>query len=143
VAGAFGLAGAAGALGAPVAGRLTDRQGSRRVVGIGATLVALSFLFLFATGSLPGWTFLPALAIGTVGFDLGYQFCLISHQSLVYGLEPAARSRLNAILFVGMFLGMSAGSALGGFLLASLGWNAVLLLGAISGVATLILRPRS
>lgn len=142
VAGAFGLAGAAGALGAPIAGRLADRRGSRHVVGIGATLVTVSFLFLFATGNLPGWTFLAGLAVGTVGFDLGYQFCQISHQSLVYGLEPAARSRLNAILFVGMFLGMSTGSALGGFLLASAGWNAVLLLGAISGVATLLLRPR-
>lgn len=143
VAGAFGLAGAAGALGAPLAGRLADRRGFRPVVGIGATLAGLSFLFLLATGSLAGWTFLASLALGTVGFDLGYQFCLIPHQSLIYGLEPAARSRLNAMLFVGMFLGLSMGSALGGLLLADLGWSAVLLLCVLSGVAAFLLRPRA
>ena len=38
---------------------------------------------------------------------------VVAHQTLVYGLVPPARSRLNALLFTGMFIGMSAGAALG------------------------------
>ncbi|HCT25322.1 MAG TPA: MFS transporter, partial [Stenotrophomonas sp.] len=38
---------------------------------------------------------------------------LVAHQTLVYGLVPPARSRLNALLFTGMFIGMAAGGALG------------------------------
>jgi predicted MFS family arabinose efflux permease len=140
VAGAFGLAGAAGALGAPFAGRLADRKGPEFAVRIGAVLVATFFVFMFLTDLLPGRLPLVGLVVGAVGFDLGYQFCLIPHQTLVYGLDPSARSRLNALLFVGMFLGLSAGSALGSLLLAHFGWSAVLLLGAASGVATLVVR---
>ena len=135
--GAFGLAGAAGALGAPFAGRLADRRGPAHAVRTGASLVAVFFVFMFLFDRLPGRLPLLGLALGAVGFDLGYQFCLIPHQALVYGLEPAARSRLNALLYVGMFLGLAAGSALGSLLLPHLGWSSVLLLGALSGLATL------
>ncbi len=140
VAGAFGLAGAAGALGAPLAGRLADRKGPEHVVRIGAALVALAFLAMLLADFLPGRLPLAGLVLGAVGFDLGYQFCLIPHQALVYSLEPAARSRLNALLYVGMFLGLSAGSALGSLVLSSFGWDGVLALGIASGLGTLLLR---
>jgi len=142
VAGAFGLAGAAGALGAPIAGRLADRRGPEHAVRIGATLVATFFAFMFLADLLPGKLPLLGLVVGAVGFDLGYQFCLIPHQTLVYSLEPPARSRLNALLFAGMFLGLAAGSALGGLLLDHIGWRAVLLLGVASGSGTLLLARR-
>jgi len=131
VAGAFGLVGAAGALGASFAGRLADRLGARRVVRAGAALVLLSFVALAATSHLGRPAMLVFLGVGALGFDLGYQFCLISHQTIVYGLEPPARSRLNALLFVGMFLGMSAGSALGNLALARFGWIAVPVMGSL------------
>lgn len=142
VAGAFGLAGAAGALGAPVAGRMADHRGPEHAVRIGATLVAAFFAFMFFSDLLSDELSLIGLAVGAIGFDLGFQFCLIPHQTLVYGLDPSARSRLNAILFAGMFLGLAAGSALGGLLLDRIGWRAVLLLGVLSGLATLFLGRR-
>lgn len=43
---------------------------------------------------------------------------LIAHQSMVYSIEPAARSRLNAVLMVSVFIGMAAGGALGSIMLA-------------------------
>jgi len=125
IAGAFGLAGAAGALAAPLAGRIADRQGPERVTRLGALLVALSFSAMFLLPLLSPHAQLWLLAASAIGFDLGVQATLIAHQTIIYGLDSNARSRLNAILFVGMFIGMATGSALGSMLQAHWGWTAV------------------
>lgn len=136
VAGAFGLAGAAGALAAPLAGKLADRSGPARVARLGAGLAAVSFVAMGLGAGLPVAAQLVLLALGAVAFDLGVQATLVAHQSIVYGIDPAARSRLNAVLLTGMFVGMAAGSALGATLLAHAGWAAVMALAAAaSGLA--------
>ncbi|AFQ52118.1 hypothetical protein GEM_5734 [Burkholderia cepacia GG4] len=68
------------------------------------------------------------------------QASLIAHQAIVYRIDPASRSRLNAVLFVGMFLGMAAGAALGSSLLAQLDWNAVIVLAVTTSLAALAVR---
>jgi predicted MFS family arabinose efflux permease len=135
VAGCFGLAGAAGALAATVVGRLTDRQGPLQVTRWGAGLAALSFGAMGLITALPASAQLWALGLATVGFDLGVQATLVSHQTLVYGIDPAARSRLNALLFTGMFAGMASGAALGSMMLATWGWLGVVALATSSAVA--------
>ncbi|MBV8035219.1 MFS transporter [Roseateles sp.] len=132
VAGAFGLAGAAGALAAPLAGGMADRRGPQAVIRVAALLVFLSFAVqALAPASL-------ALLVGVaVLFDLGVQAALVSHQSVVYGLDPASRSRLNAVLVSAMFVGMASGAALGSALLAAWGWRAVPALGAVAALAAL------
>ncbi|MDM0021439.1 MFS transporter [Variovorax saccharolyticus] len=139
-AGAFGLAGAAGALVAPMAGRLADRRGPELVTRLGAALVVLSFAAMAFAGLLQPGAQLWLLAAGAVGFDLGIQAALIAHQTIVYGIDPGARSRLNAVLFTGMFIGMAVGSALGALLLAQWGWIAVSALSALAATAALALR---
>jgi predicted MFS family arabinose efflux permease len=139
-AGAFGLAGAAGALAAPMAGRLSDRRGPEWVTRLGATLVALAFASMALMPLLSPVAQLRLLAVSAAGFDLGVQATLIAHQTLVYGLDPGARSRLNALLFVGMFTGMAAGSALGSLLFAQWGWKAVTALATASALAALATR---
>lgn len=136
-AGLFGLAGAAGAIIAPLAGSLADRRGPEGVIRLGAGLVIASFLTmtLFAES-------LPVLIGGTIAFDLGVQACLISHQTIVYGLAAAARSRLNAVLVSSMFLGMSAGAALASQALAHFGWRGVTALGASGATLALLVRLR-
>ena len=136
-AGAFGLAGAAGALAAPLAGRMADRKGPERVTRIGAVLVAAAFLAM-ALGTDRLWL----IAVGAVVFDLGAQAALIAHQSIVYSIEPAARSRLNAVLFVGMFTGMSSGAFLGSVVLGQWGWIGVCILAMGSALAALAVRLR-
>lgn len=134
-AGAFGLAGAAGALAAPLAGKLADRKGPELVTRLGAALVAASFMAM-AVGPNQLWL----IAASAVGFDLGVQATLIAHQTIIYGIDPAARSRLNAVLFTGMFVGMAGGAWLGSVVLAHAGWQGVCVLATVAALSALAVR---
>ncbi|MBN4664372.1 MFS transporter [Pandoraea nosoerga] len=139
-AGAFGLAGAAGALGAPLAGRIADRKGPQIVTRLGAGLVAVSFAAMLLAPMLGAHAQLWLIGLAAIGFDLGVQVALVSHQTIVYGIEPAARSRLNAVLFVGVFIGMSIGALLGAQALAHWGWTGVASLATLAALGALTVR---
>ncbi len=140
VAGAFGLLGAAGALMARYAGALSDKHGPHFVTRIGAALVVVFFALMGTVSVLPITGQLVVLAIGTVGFDLGFQTSLVAHQSLVYRIAPEARSRLNAILFSVIFIGMAAGSTIGTQFLSFFGFYGVVGLCVLAGSASLLIR---
>ena len=143
VAGAFGLAGAAGAMAAPLAGSIADRIGPARVTIVGAGLVTVSFALMFLLPALPIPAQLALIVLSTIGFDLGVQATLVAHQTLVYSLAPEARSRLNALLFTVVFIGMATGAALGSLALARWGWNGVVMLATLAGAASFALRLAS
>lgn len=140
VAGGFGIAGAAGALAAPLAGGLADKFGAGKVTQMGAALVTLSFALMFVLPLLPVHAQLALIALSAIGFDLGLQSSLVAHQNLVYGLEPQARGRLNALLFTVVFIGMSLGSVLGSKLYVLAGWNGVVTLAVITGALATAIR---
>jgi predicted MFS family arabinose efflux permease len=140
VAGAFGLAGAAGALAAPLAGMLADRHGPDYVTKIGAAMVVVSFALMFLLPLLPVPAQLTLIALSAVGFDLGIQASLVAHQTIIYAINPAARSRLNAILFTLVFVGMASGAALGSKILESAGWPGVVALATLAAAGGLVLR---
>jgi predicted MFS family arabinose efflux permease len=139
-AGFFGLAGAAGALGAPIAGRIADKHGPGTVTQLGAGLVVMSFASMAVMPLLDPAARLWLLAAAAIGFDLGVQATLVAHQTIVYGIDPGARSRLNAVLFTGMFAGMATGAAMGSLLLAQWGWMAVTCLATSAALGALIVR---
>lgn len=141
-AGAFGLAGAAGALAAPFAGRIADRRGPLLVVRLGAAISAAAFLAIALGTALPVASQLALLALCTVVFDLGVQGSMIAHQTIIYGLDASARSRLNAVLMTTLFVGMALGSALGSVLLAREGWMGVMLLATLTSTAALLVQAR-
>jgi predicted MFS family arabinose efflux permease len=108
------------------------------VIRVAALLVFLSFgVQALAPASL--WLLVAVAVL----FDLGVQAALVSHQSVVYSLDPASRSRLNAVLVSAMFIGMASGAALGSGLLAAFGWRAVPVLGAVAALAALAIAWRS
>ncbi|MBR7792282.1 MFS transporter [Undibacterium sp. FT147W] len=143
VAGAFGLAGAVGALAAPVAGHLADKRGPEMVTRLGTGLAVLSFALMCIGSWCSPVTQLWLLIIGTIGFDLGVQMTLVAHQTIVYGIDPGARSRLNAVLFVGMFIGMAIGASAGSILLAQWGWIAVTGMATLTSLAAFALRLKT
>ena len=143
VAGSFGLAGAVGALAAPFAGRLADRRGAEWVTRIAATITVVSFGAMLAMPLLSTSAQLALLALATVGFDLGVQASLISHQSIIYGIAPEARSRLNALLMTSVFVGMAAGGFLGAQALAGWGWMGVVGVAIVASGGALLVRIRA
>ena len=106
-------------------------------------MTVVSFASMLLMPLLPAPAQLALLALATVGFDLGVQASLISHQTIVYGIAPEARSRLNAILMTCMFVGMSLGGLLGAQALATWGWTGVVLLATVSSIGALLVRLRA
>ncbi|GGB98048.1 MFS transporter [Oxalicibacterium flavum] len=139
-AGAFGLAGAAGALAAPLAGRLADRRGPELVTRLGAGLAAVSFATMFLAPLVPAHVQLALIVASAVGFDFGIQATLVAHQTMVFGIDPGSRSRLNALLFTGMFVGMAAGAAAGSLLFSQWGWTGVVMLATTASLSALGVR---
>lgn len=132
--GAFGLAGAAGAITASLAGRFADRGLADRTTGATALLLAAAYLPLWL-----GAHSLAALLVGIVVLDIGAQGLHITNQSEIYRLRPEARSRINAAYMTSYFAGGTVGSAGAALLYGTLGWNGVCLYGASFGVAALSL----
>lgn len=141
-AGAYGLAGAAGALAAPIAGRLADRHGSELVARLGAAIAAVFFAIMFLGPLLSPHAQLVLIAVSAIGFDFGSQAALIAHQTIVYSVEPPARSRLNALFFTVLFVFMATGAAVGSQMLAAFGWPGVVAVSTLASIGALVVRLR-
>jgi predicted MFS family arabinose efflux permease len=130
VAGTFGVVGAAGAMVAPLAGRLADKHGSRWVVSVGIALLAASYLLLWAEEAAHRSTafHLAALVVGVVVLDMGAQMTQVANQTRIFGLVPSARSRLNTVYMTVYFSGAPAGSALATVAWVHWRWNGVCIL---------------
>lgn len=129
----FALAGAGGALAAPIAGYFADK-GHARATTLGAVLLlTLSFLatdMVVAAGSL------IAFALGAVLIDAAVQLNQISGQRIIFGLDPAAGGRINAAYMTIVFVFGATGSVIGSASIAAGGWALTSLIGAgIGGVA--------
>jgi len=140
VAGSFGLVGAAGALVAPLAGRLADRRGTRWVLTAGITILAFSYVLLWAgeTSRLSFALHLAVLLAGVILLDVGAQLTQVGNQTRIFGLVPSARSRLNTVYMTVYFAGAAVGSALSTMAWVRWKWNGVcglaLLLVAVAGL---------
>jgi predicted MFS family arabinose efflux permease len=94
--------------------------------------VALSFLvFHVSHASLIG------IGVGVVLLDAGAQANHLANQTVIYGLAPELRNRLNAVYMVSFFIGGALGSALGAVAWSAAGWPGVCAIGG--GFAALAL----
>jgi len=127
VAGTFGVVGAAGAMVAPLAGRLADKHGSRWVISVGMALLAASYFLLWGAEAAPVSIALHliALVVGVVLLDMGAQMTQVANQTRIFGLVPSARSRLNTVYMTVYFTGAAVGSALATIAWVHWGWNGV------------------
>jgi predicted MFS family arabinose efflux permease len=127
VAGTFGVVGAAGAMVAPLAGRLADKHGSRWVVSLGTATLAASYFLLWGAEAAHISTplHLVALVVGVVVLDMGAQMTQVANQTRIFGLVPSARSRLNTVYMTVYFTGAAAGSALATIAWVHWRWNGI------------------
>lgn len=125
----FTLAGASGALIAPIAGRAGDRGWTRPATGLALAAILAAF-----TLSGYGAASLIALVAAAVLLDLGVWSSQVLGQRAIYALRPEARSRLNGLFIAIFFIGGAIGSALAGVAHTHGGWTAVVWIGAGCGV---------
>ncbi len=131
----FALAGAAGAVAAPIAGRLADRGWSRIATGVSLTVVAASFL-LARWGSAGS---MGALLAAGILLDLGVQGNLVLGQRAIYAVGAEARSRLNGLYMALFFGGGAAGSAIASIAYTTGGFALVSWIGLAFPVAALLI----
>jgi len=115
--GLFGIAGAAGALAAPLVGKISGKGDPRRSIKIGFILQIVSAVLFYFTGSN-----LFIFIIGVILIDIAQQAIHVTNQTRIYALVPEARNRLNTIFMSLSFIGASCGSAIGLFLWDLGGW---------------------
>ena len=133
--GLFALAGAAGAVAAPLAGRLADRGWTRFCSGLFMAMVAAAFVIGWLGAA---WQSIGALVAAAIVLDFGVTANLVLGQRAIFSLAPEIRSRLNGLFIAIFFLGGAAGSALAGIAYARGGWAAVSSIGLCFAAACLM-----
>lgn len=143
----FALVGVAGAIAAPIAGRLGDRELTAPATRVAHAAISVALIVAGTAGA--GWFgfdpngsprfALALLVAAAVLLDLG----VVADQTLgrraINLIRPEARGRLNGFYTGFFFLGGSMGSALGGVAWPCGGWSGVCSVGLGFGAAALIL----
>ncbi|EPS95201.1 hypothetical protein FOMPIDRAFT_113575 [Fomitopsis schrenkii] len=120
VIGLFGLVGMAGVAMAPLVGRTIDG-----LVPWFAGVIAILWLLVFqgiAVGA--DGINIAAVVIVCIGIDIFRQMVQVSLTSSVFGLDASARSRLNAVLLLSLFMGQVMGTSVGTQVFTKYGWRA-------------------
>lgn len=131
----FSFIGAAGALAAPLAGRLADRGLTRPFTGIAMAAAGIAFLLAAYAAARHS---VVILAIAGVLLDAAVQMCQVLGLRSIYMLPPELRSRLNGLYMAWVFGcgAVASGVAVAVYQLA--GWNALSCLGAAFAAAGLL-----
>jgi predicted MFS family arabinose efflux permease len=128
----FALAGAGGALAAPIAGRLADRGLARLCTGI--AISGLTAGFLASIWAVPA-DMLIAMVVIAVVIDAAVQFNQITSQRILFVLPAEQRGRVNALYMTITFFGGAIGSTLATTTYHWGGWTATAGTAAALGLA--------
>jgi len=128
-AGGFGIIGAAGAFAASLGGHLSDRRGTRHVIGWSIGIVTVAYLLLSGANSS-----LTLLVIGVIVLDIGVQAGLVSNQTRAFAVDPKAQGRINSLYMTATFLGGAIGATVSGWLMTRFGWNGIVVFGVVLGL---------
>ncbi|MEO1967720.1 MAG: MFS transporter [Sphingomonadaceae bacterium] len=131
----FALAGAGGALAAPLAGWLGDRG-----LTWWTTLIAMLLLTggFAVAGPIAASGAVIAFAVTAVLIDAAVQLNQISGQKIIFALSREARSRVNAVYMTIMFVVGASGSIIGSASYHAGGWSLSAGIGAAMGAAILL-----
>jgi predicted MFS family arabinose efflux permease len=134
--GFFALAGAGGALCAPMVGRLADRGFGKFLSGLSMLSLAICFAgTILAVDALA----LVALTVLTIVLDAAVQSNQIVSQRIIYSVSAERRGRVNAIYMTSMFIGGALGAVAGTMLYHWGGWQAAAVAGILLGAVPFLL----
>ncbi|MCL4111788.1 UNVERIFIED_CONTAM: hypothetical protein GTU68_018044 [Idotea baltica] len=120
----FALAGVAGAIAAPLAGKMADQDKVRKGTKYAMIIAMISFgLTLFCQSGSVVAVF--TLTVAAILIDFATALNLVLGQREIFLLNPAFRSRINGIYMATFFLGGSVASALGAWVFVVFGWVGV------------------
>ena len=133
----FALVGVAGAVAAPLAGRIADHGLTRPATGIALLTVVFSLLLplIVQTTSPIG---IAVLVVSSLLLDAGVSANLVLGQRALFSLSPEIRSRLNGLFMAIFFFGGAIGSAIGGWAYAVGGWSTTLWIGIAFPVVAIL-----
>jgi predicted MFS family arabinose efflux permease len=131
----FTLVGAAGALAAPIAGRLADRGLTRAATLCALTAATAAWVLSGIAGHAHS---LPLLIAAAVLLDAAVQVNGVLSLRSIYALAPELRGRLNGLFLSFVFLCGATSSVLAAALYVSGGWVALAVVGALCGIAALL-----
>lgn len=132
----FTLAAAAGALAAPIAGRLADRGLTRPATGWALVSAAVACLIAVAGGAEHS---LVLLIIAALVLDAAVQVCQVLSLRSLYMLAPQLRGRLNGVFIALAFVGGATGSGLAPAVYTFHGWSTLVNISAAFVLAALVL----
>ncbi len=132
-AGAFGVVGIVGVFVAPIAARFATGERPARINVVAMAVTALSFIVFFVGGQS-----LLAIGLGVVLLDAGVQASHLTNQTVIFGLAPELRSRINSLYMVGYFVGGAVGTALAAVAWSYAGWAGVCVLGGAFALAAVV-----
>jgi MFS family permease len=116
--GLFGIVAFAGALMAPVFGKLADKGHSKRSLMLAVSLVIFSVLLMkiFSTSVF-------VLIVAVLILDIGVQATQVTNVAMIYTLDEASHSRINTIYMTSYFIGGALGTFVGLFCWKHGGWS--------------------
>lgn len=125
--GLYSLAGMFGVLATRIAGSLSDRWGSSRVVLLGLGLAALCSLVMTFSLAVP-----VLLLISLALFDAGLFAAQVANQSRILSIDTESPAKFNSVYMVVYFIGGTLGTSVAGAVLALMGWSGATLLSLLT-----------
>lgn len=136
--GLIALAGAAGAVMSPVAGRIADRGAVvlGTTLALAAGVAAWAILIWGTTGGVLG---VIALVVGALVLDGAVPVSLVMSQRELFAAHPSERARLNGLFMAAFFVGGALGASVGVWSFETFNWPGTVIAGAAGPVLALAL----
>ncbi|MCF6119888.1 MFS transporter [Mesorhizobium muleiense] len=132
------LAGAAGAIMSPLAGRVADRGAITLGTTVSLSAGVLSWI-VAGWGGSGGVVGLVALLVGALLLDGAVPVSLVMSQRELFSAHPNERARLNGLFMAAFFVGGAAGASVGVWAIESFGWLGAVIAGASGPLLALTL----
>ena len=118
--GLFGLVAIAGALAAPLIGKMADKGNAVQalLLSMGFIIFSILLMMLFPESA-------PSFVVAVLLLDVGVQVVQVTNIASIYTLDESAHSRINTVYMTSYFIGGALGTTAGLWCWQQNGWRLV------------------